>query len=160
MLEWWTNTSSPPSREMKPKPFSLLKNFTVPCMALLSYWTDQRGLPFRELYERNRNNPSWKVLWDVRPMTIVTSRRWRGGFRYRRDGAPIRVDSVGPSRRFPPEPPPSPHHDLRDHGAHRRRHRSDAAGVRRDPRDVRPARRFGRHRAGRHLFLLRARRRP
>src|SRR4051795_1126438 len=30
MLEKWTNTSSAPSREMKPKPFSALKNFTVP----------------------------------------------------------------------------------------------------------------------------------
>src|SRR5687767_10000293 len=30
MLEKWTNTSSPCSREMKPKPFSALKNFTVP----------------------------------------------------------------------------------------------------------------------------------
>src|SRR5918997_4195764 len=30
MLEKWTNTSSPDSREMKPKPFSALKNFTVP----------------------------------------------------------------------------------------------------------------------------------
>src|ERR1700687_2582323 len=31
MLEKWTKTSSPCSREMKPNPFSALKNFTVPC---------------------------------------------------------------------------------------------------------------------------------
>src|SRR5215213_7411509 len=30
MLEKWTKTSSPCSREMKPKPFSALKNLTVP----------------------------------------------------------------------------------------------------------------------------------
>jgi hypothetical protein len=35
MLEKWTNTSSPPSREMKPKPFSALKNFTVPVVMLV-----------------------------------------------------------------------------------------------------------------------------
>src|SRR6476646_7591093 len=31
MLEKWTTTSSPCSREMNPKPFSALKNLTVPC---------------------------------------------------------------------------------------------------------------------------------
>src|SRR5664280_2193683 len=31
MLEKCTKTSSPCSREMKPNPFSALKNFTVPC---------------------------------------------------------------------------------------------------------------------------------
>src|SRR3979411_3101299 len=36
MLEKWTNTSSPCSREMKPKPFSALKNFTVPVAKPLS----------------------------------------------------------------------------------------------------------------------------
>src|SRR5262245_65665807 len=36
MLEKWTNTSSPSSREMKPKPFSALKNFTVPVGTALS----------------------------------------------------------------------------------------------------------------------------
>src|SRR5215510_9680853 len=36
MLEKWTNTSSPSSREMKPKPFSALKNFTVPVANALS----------------------------------------------------------------------------------------------------------------------------
>src|SRR3954447_12851332 len=36
MLEKWTKTSSAPSREMKPKPFSALKNFTVPVATLFS----------------------------------------------------------------------------------------------------------------------------
>src|SRR4029450_13427441 len=36
MLEKWTNTSSLSSREMKPKPFSALKNFTVPVGTALS----------------------------------------------------------------------------------------------------------------------------
>src|SRR3954449_7554551 len=36
MLEKWTNTSLPPSREMNPKPFSALKNFTVPVVNCLS----------------------------------------------------------------------------------------------------------------------------
>src|SRR4030095_10579666 len=33
IAEKWTNTSSSPSREMNPKPFSLLNHFTVPCSA-------------------------------------------------------------------------------------------------------------------------------
>ena len=37
MLEKWTNTSSPCSREMKPKPFSALKNFTVPVVKRLLF---------------------------------------------------------------------------------------------------------------------------
>jgi hypothetical protein len=37
MLEKWTNTSLPPSREMKPKPFSALKNFTVPVAIAFSF---------------------------------------------------------------------------------------------------------------------------
>src|SRR4029453_18044006 len=28
--EWWTNTSGPPSRDRKPKPFDSLNHFTVP----------------------------------------------------------------------------------------------------------------------------------
>jgi hypothetical protein len=32
-LETCTNTSSPPSLEMKPNPRSVSKNFTVPCTA-------------------------------------------------------------------------------------------------------------------------------
>src|ERR671916_186371 len=36
MFEKCTNTSSPSSREMKPKPFSALKNFTVPVANCLS----------------------------------------------------------------------------------------------------------------------------
>src|SRR6266516_6926150 len=36
MAEKWTNTSAPPpSGEMKPKPFSLLNHFTVPCVILV-----------------------------------------------------------------------------------------------------------------------------
>src|SRR6266545_5823269 len=38
MLEKWTKTSSPASREMKPKPFSALKNFTVPVATNVSLW--------------------------------------------------------------------------------------------------------------------------
>src|SRR5579872_568024 len=37
MLEKWTNTSSPCSREMKPNPFSALKNLTVPVTNSLSH---------------------------------------------------------------------------------------------------------------------------
>ena len=47
MLEKCTNTSSPCSREMKPKPFSALKNLTVPCATTTRFsgrQTDQFGL--------------------------------------------------------------------------------------------------------------------
>src|SRR5262245_5880586 len=37
MFEKWTKTSLPPSREMNPKPFSELKNFTVPVAMVASY---------------------------------------------------------------------------------------------------------------------------
>src|SRR5699024_1105596 len=36
IAEKCTNTSSPPSRSMKPKPFSALNHFTVPCSMLKS----------------------------------------------------------------------------------------------------------------------------
>src|SRR4051794_25177807 len=36
MFEKCTNTSAPPSREMKPNPFSALKNLTVPVATLIS----------------------------------------------------------------------------------------------------------------------------
>src|ERR1700712_5652332 len=44
IFEKWTNTSSPPSREMKPKPFSALKNFTVPVVKITLLVSEGRAV--------------------------------------------------------------------------------------------------------------------
>src|SRR5687767_4195810 len=56
MLVWWTKTSSPPVREMKPKPFSLLKNFTVPCI-LTAFLRRRRRRLVPRPYEQSADNP-------------------------------------------------------------------------------------------------------
>src|SRR5579872_112883 len=56
MLEKWTKTSSPCSREMKPKPFSALKNFTVP-VATNTQFSTRSTNHFGQLATRERSRP-------------------------------------------------------------------------------------------------------
>src|SRR3982751_2831046 len=61
MLEKWTNTSSPCSREMKPKPLSALKNLTVPCITKL--FSDTADRPIRSA----RSHPLYALLVKTTP---------------------------------------------------------------------------------------------
>src|SRR6186997_1018947 len=85
MLEKWTNTSSPPSREMKPKPFSALKNFTVPVVKRLLFSSDattdvaaRRDNGTRPGHERRRlvrepRSDGWSRRRESNPRRLITS---------------------------------------------------------------------------------------
>src|SRR5688572_29609226 len=68
MLEKWTNTSSPPSREMKPKPFSALKNFTVPVVKRLLFSLDARTLVATRPLDRIRAEARTRHRAPRRPL--------------------------------------------------------------------------------------------